>query len=77
MPADVRRLHDDACLGFPASVSFDVANEVAGAFSPEEVAALVVALMTFNFTSRTAVALGGMPDDPLPVVEIAPAMLAP
>jgi alkylhydroperoxidase family enzyme len=47
----------DAYLGYPAGVS-------------AELASMMVALMTFNFTSRTAVAIGGMPEAPLPVVEI-------
>jgi hypothetical protein len=37
-------------------------------FSAEQIASMFVALMTFNFTSRTAVSIGGMPEDPLPVM---------
>jgi hypothetical protein len=49
----------DAYLGFPVGVR--------EAFSAAQIAAMFVALMTFNFTSRTAVSLGGMPEDPLPI----------
>jgi alkylhydroperoxidase family enzyme len=60
----------DAYLGYPAGVSADLAARLGAEFSSGEVASLMVALMTFNFTSRTAVAIGGMPEAPLPVVEI-------
>ena len=57
----------DAYLGFPADVSADLAARLRGEFSPPQIAAMFVALMTFNFTSRTAVSIGGMPEDPLPI----------
>jgi alkylhydroperoxidase family enzyme len=60
----------DAYLGFPAGVSRELAARVAAGFSPAEIASMLVALMTFHFTSRTAVAIGGMPEAPLPIVEI-------
>ncbi len=58
----------DAYLGFPAGVTPQLAAELAREFSPEQIASLFVALMTFNFTSRTAVTIGGMPEDPLPLM---------
>jgi alkylhydroperoxidase family enzyme len=58
----------DSYLGFPAGVKPELAAQLAGEFSSAQIASLLVALMTFNFTSRTAVSIGGMPEDPLPVV---------
>jgi alkylhydroperoxidase family enzyme len=58
----------DCYLGFPAGVRPELAAQLAAEFSPAEIASLLVALMTFNFTSRTAVSIGGMPEDPLPVI---------
>ncbi len=58
----------DAYLGFPARVTPELAVRLAREFSAEQIASMFVALMTFNFTSRTAVSLGGMPEDPLPVM---------
>jgi alkylhydroperoxidase family enzyme len=60
----------DAYLGYPAGVSAELAARLGAEFSGAELASMMVALMTFNFTSRTAVAIGGMPEAPLPVVEI-------
>ncbi|HTV94921.1 MAG TPA: hypothetical protein VME42_02940 [Steroidobacteraceae bacterium] len=60
----------DAYLGFPAGVSRDLAAQLAREFSPAQIASMLVALLAFNFTSRTAVAVGGMPEEPLPVVEV-------
>ena len=60
----------DAYLGFPAGMSRELALALAAEFSPEQVASMFVALMTFNFTSRTAVSIGGMPEEPLPVTLI-------
>ena len=57
----------DAYLGFPAGVSAELAARVRSEFSAAQIAAMLVALMTFNFTSRTAVSIGGMPEDPLPI----------
>jgi alkylhydroperoxidase family enzyme len=45
------------------------AAEVRAAFTPEELAHLAIALVSFNAASRCAVSLGGMPED-LPVMEI-------
>jgi alkylhydroperoxidase family enzyme len=58
----------DCYLGFPAGVPAELATQLAAEFSAEEIASLLVALMCFNFTSRTAVSIGGMPDEPLPIV---------
>ncbi len=58
----------DCYLGFPAGVTPELAARLAQEFSPAEIASLLVALMTFNFTSRTAVSIGGMPEDPLPIM---------
>jgi alkylhydroperoxidase family enzyme len=58
----------DSYLGFPAGVSPVLAQRLTREFSGEQIASMFVALMTFNFTSRTAVSIGGMPEDPLPVV---------
>jgi len=58
----------DSYLGFPAGVRPELAADLAAEFTPAQIAALLVALMTFNFTSRTAVSIGGMPEDPLPVM---------
>jgi alkylhydroperoxidase family enzyme len=58
----------DAYLGFPARVTPQLASALAREFSAEQIASMFVALMTFNFTSRTAVSIGGMPEDPLPVM---------
>jgi alkylhydroperoxidase family enzyme len=60
----------DSYLGFPAGVSAQLAQRLAREFSAEQVACMFVALMTFNFTSRTAVSIGGMPEEALPVVLI-------
>lgn len=58
----------DAYLGFPAGVSPALAGRLTREFSAEQIASMFVALMTFNFTSRTAVSIGGMPEEPLPVI---------
>lgn len=58
----------DAYLGFPARVTPELAAALMREFSAEQIASMFVALMTFNFTSRTAVSIGGMPEDPLPVM---------
>lgn len=60
----------DSYLGFPAGVAPDLAPRLAAEFSEGEIASMLVALMTFNFTSRTAVSLGGMPEEPLPIMEM-------
>ena len=60
----------DAYLDTPAGMDGDTAVRITGAFSDDEIASMLVALMTYNFTSRAAVSNGGMPEDPLPVTEI-------
>jgi alkylhydroperoxidase family enzyme len=57
----------DCWLGFPAAVNPDVAARLLKEFSAAELASMLLALMTFNFTSRTAVSIGGMPEEPLPL----------
>ncbi len=57
----------DAYLGFPVGVGAQLATRLRKEFSAAQIAAMFVALMTFNFTSRTAVSIGGMPEDPLPI----------
>jgi alkylhydroperoxidase family enzyme len=59
----------DCYLGFPAGVSHDTAAELGALYSEAEAASMLIALVTFNFTSRMAVSLGGMPDE-LPVMEV-------
>lgn len=63
----------DSYLGFPAGVGVDLAPRLTEAFSEAEIASMLVALMTFNFTSRMAVSIGGMPED-LPVMEVSVAI---
>jgi alkylhydroperoxidase family enzyme len=61
----------DGYLGFPAGIDNDLAHKVSAAFSEAEIASMLVALMTFNFTSRGAVSMGGMPEEgSLPITEI-------
>ena len=60
----------DGYLGFPAGIGADQAARVTAAFDDDAIASMLVALMTFNFTSRGAVSNGGMPEDPLPVMEV-------
>lgn len=64
----------DSYLGFPARVRPDLAPRLSGEFDEEEIASMLVALMTFNFTSRMAVSIGGMPEEPLPVTEVSVAI---
>jgi alkylhydroperoxidase family enzyme len=64
----------DSYLGFPAAVSRELASRVSYEFSPAQIASMMVALMTFNFTARTAVSIGGMPEAPLPIVEVSVAV---
>lgn len=61
----------DSYLGFPAGVVPELAPRLTAEFTQAEIASMLVALMTFNFTSRTAVSLGGMPEEPLPIMEMA------
>ena len=60
----------DAYLGFPAGMDADAAGRVADQFDDDEIASMMVALMTYNFTSRAAVSNGGMPEDALPIMEM-------
>ena len=66
----------DAYLGFPAGVDVQIARQIAAEYSQAEVASMLVALMCFNFTSRMAVSIGGMPEDPLPIMEVSVAISA-
>ncbi|WP_150292855.1 carboxymuconolactone decarboxylase family protein [Sphingobium estronivorans] len=66
----------DSYLGFPAGVNADAAKQITGEFSEAEIASLLVALMNFNISSRTAVSIGGMPENPLPIMEVSLAIAA-
>lgn len=57
----------DGYLGYPAGVPPELRAALREAFSPAQLASMLLALMNFNFTSRTAVSIGGMPTEPLPV----------
>jgi alkylhydroperoxidase family enzyme len=57
----------DAYLGYPAGASPQLAAALRQEFSSPQLASMLVALMSFNFTSRTAVSIGGMPEEPLPI----------
>lgn len=57
----------DAYLGYPAGITPELSAALHEAFSPAQLASMLLALMNFNFTSRTAVSIGGMPTEPLPV----------
>jgi alkylhydroperoxidase family enzyme len=56
----------DAYLASPAGATPELTGKLREEFTGAQLASMLVALMTFNFTSRTAVSLGGMPDE-LPV----------
>lgn len=60
----------DAYLGFPAGLDAGAAERITGEYTQAEIASMLVALMTFNFTSRMAVSIGGMPEEPLPITEV-------
>lgn len=66
----------DSYLFFPTGIPPQLALRLAAAFSQEEIASMLVALMCFNFTSRMAVSIGGMPEDPLPITEVSVAYSA-
>jgi alkylhydroperoxidase family enzyme len=57
----------DGYLGYPAGITRELAADLRAAFSAPQLASLLLALVNFNFTSRTAVSIGGMPQEPLPV----------
>jgi alkylhydroperoxidase family enzyme len=57
----------DAYLGAPAGASAALSHALRQEFSAAQLASMLVALMSFNFTSRTAVSLAGMPEEPLPI----------
>ena len=63
----------DSYLGFPAGVRADLAPRLIETFGAAEIASMLVALMTFNFTSRMAVSIGGMPEE-LPIMEVSVAI---
>ena len=65
----------DAYLGFPAGISAELAARLSAEFSVAQIASMLVALLAFNFTSRTAVAIGGMPEEALPIT-VLPAVAA-
>lgn len=58
----------DAYLGYPAGADARARDEIRAEYSQAEIASMLVALMTFNFASRTAVSIGGMPKHDLPVM---------
>lgn len=61
----------DCYLGFPAGADQKAAAEIASQYSDDEIASMLVAVMTYNFTSRMAVSLGGMPEDgTLPIMQM-------
>jgi alkylhydroperoxidase family enzyme len=64
----------DAYLGFPSGADVHVVKQITAELSATEIASMLTALMCFNFTSRMAVSIGGMPEDPLPVTEISIAL---
>ncbi|WP_380872484.1 hypothetical protein ACFB49_34170 [Sphingomonas sp. DBB INV C78] len=64
----------DSYLGFPAGMDAETARRLSDEYDPAEIASMLVALMTFNFTSRGAVSIGGMPEDPLPIMEVSVAI---
>ena len=66
----------DCYLGFPAGVPVPLAAQLRAEFSPAQLASMLVALMSFHFTSRTAVSLGGMPQAPLPITMLPPSASA-
>ena len=57
----------DGYLGYPAGIPAELGAQLQAAFSPAQLVSLLLALMSFNFTSRTAVSIGGMPAEPPPV----------
>jgi alkylhydroperoxidase family enzyme len=61
----------DAYLGSPPGASAALIEALRTEFSTAQLASMLVALMNFNITSRTAVSLGGMPAEPLPVTVLA------
>jgi len=61
----------DCYLGFPAGANQKAASEIASQYTDDEIASMLVAAMTYNFTSRMAVSLGGMPEDgTLPIMQM-------
>ena len=60
----------DAYLTSGGELDAARAAALRAAFTPEELAHLAIALVSFNAASRCAVSLGGMPEK-LPVTEIA------
>lgn len=59
----------DAYLKDGGEINSVQAQAVCAEFTPEELAHMAIALVTFNAASRCAVSLGGMPED-LPVFEM-------
>lgn len=59
----------DLYLTNPGGLTPALASDLVRLFSARELAAMAIALVTFNATSRCAVAIGGMPDA-MPVSEV-------
>lgn len=60
----------DHYLNSPNSVNQSTQAALADEFSAEEIAHMSMALMLFNTFSRCAVALGGMPENELPLMSM-------
>lgn len=61
----------DSYLNFPTCVSDDDARQITSHYNQAEIASMLLSLLSFNFTSRMAVSIGGMPEDgTLPITEI-------
>jgi len=64
----------DAYLGDPSAIAPETSAQIRAEFSKTEIAAMAVALVTFNLSSRCAVSLGGLPES-VPVMEVPVAKL--
>ncbi len=61
----------DSYLDYPAGVPAELAPRLTAEFSQDEIASMLLALMTFNFTARSAVSIAGMPEEgSLPITEV-------
>jgi hypothetical protein len=62
----------DAYLGDPAAITPETSAKIRAVFNEAEIAAMAVALVTFNASSRCAVSLGGLPESvPVMMVPVA------
>jgi alkylhydroperoxidase family enzyme len=62
----------DAYLGDPAAIAPETSAKIRAVFNEAEIAAMAVALVTFNASSRCAVSLGGLPESvPVMMVPVA------